>query len=429
MATWYKLDPSKRLRSFDGSALNYCVFAGLCDFAFEFGGLPDSTAETAALTGLPQAIVEEVWPAYTEACAKTSDGKLMPLDILQAIREQKLISKRRSEAGRQGGTKSGATRSAKVAEAIRAFQPVADATWSNQEAFASTENDDLVKPRSNEAIASRLDQEAIASHESENEAIASMSNGVSGLPQGTDVATRARALPSLIHKENNSLVREELKTSLKSNNSNIQKGEREAIASRSNQFGNGKAGRSADDPLPFVPLTAEPEDREDLHVVLAEVFPGDATDTRKLMRLMTLVLKLAATGDDVRRWPSWFAARFPNRAQTSMSFLDSFHQMLLEAKDWPTGMRFVMNVCFGVNAQQITSTDSLKQADLNKGRTFGRRLQAVVKLNDATEWQKRGFLPRAFVDFWQEKFPNAGSPTPESVVKYWPAFEDWLRSK
>ena len=110
MLEWYALKPQVRLRSFKGSPLAYCVFAGLCDYAFDNGGLPDSPQKVSALTDLPIDQIKEVWPQFKAYCDPVDNGRLMPRDIIAAEQKAAMTVQKKRDAGRVGGVKSGDVR-------------------------------------------------------------------------------------------------------------------------------------------------------------------------------------------------------------------------------------------------------------------------------------------------------------------------------
>lgn len=110
MLEWYALKPQVRLRSFKGSPLAYCVFAGLCDYAFDNGGLPDSPQKVSVLTDLPIDAIKEVWPQFKAYCDTVDNGRLMPRDIIAAEQKAAMTVQKKRDAGRVGGVKSGDAR-------------------------------------------------------------------------------------------------------------------------------------------------------------------------------------------------------------------------------------------------------------------------------------------------------------------------------
>lgn len=110
MLEWYALKPQVRLRSFKGSPLAYCVFAGLCDYAFDNGGLPDSPQKVSVLTDLPIDQIKEVWPQFKAYCELQENGRLMPRDIVAADQKASMTIQKKRDAGRAGGARSGDVR-------------------------------------------------------------------------------------------------------------------------------------------------------------------------------------------------------------------------------------------------------------------------------------------------------------------------------
>lgn len=118
---WYPLKPHVRLRRWKGSALGYCIYCGLCDHAFDNGGLPDSPKRAAALVGLDdqldapgfQEAWREAWAQFKAESQTLENGRLMPKDIIEAEGRMNALTQKRADAGRAGGHRSGETRRAK----------------------------------------------------------------------------------------------------------------------------------------------------------------------------------------------------------------------------------------------------------------------------------------------------------------------------
>lgn len=428
----YKVTPS-RLRNFQGTTLQYCLLAGLWDFAFDYGGLPDEIVETANLIQLDVDLLATIWQEFVDGCAKTNDGRLMPVEILHQIHTERTKTKALSAAGSKGGKATRADRLKNQADVagMRHLFPAIVRPESNNLPEASLNGQTNIKTGEEVSVSTIINdlQEARLTGTDGSGFIEKMSGSttINGLPE---------ARLQLVKPEEQCPVLEEStvceKPGLNSvspyiyiNNNNIYKGEILNARARESQP-SGK--RSEPVAAPFDPIDAnQPMPTDDLHIALRETFPGHAHETRPLLSLMSYVMGVAGNASDVRRWPKWFGERYPNKAETVMSFRDSFHLMLREKSTWSTGMRFILAVAFGINAKEIVRANNLEQRQLNQARSIGRQLETAIGLPDACDWQKRGFMPAAFLEFWKDKFPNAGNPAPASVIKYWNDFEQWLK--
>lgn len=103
MADWYPFKPQVRLRRWQGSPLGYCVYAGLWDWAFDNGGLPDSPRRVAAMLDLDEELIREVWPAFKADCVVIERGWLMPREIVDANSKVAATRQKRQDAGKAGG--------------------------------------------------------------------------------------------------------------------------------------------------------------------------------------------------------------------------------------------------------------------------------------------------------------------------------------
>lgn len=110
MPEWFPFKPHVRLRRWKGSALAYCVYAGLWDHAFDLGGLPDNPKKVAQLLDLDPELVKEAWSAFKADCVVLDNGRLMPREIVDADSKIAAHRQKRMDAGKAGGHKSGERR-------------------------------------------------------------------------------------------------------------------------------------------------------------------------------------------------------------------------------------------------------------------------------------------------------------------------------
>lgn len=71
-----------------------------------------------------------------------------------------------------------------------------------------------------------------------------------------------------------------------------------------------------------------PVDRLTISDALEEVFPGHATNLKTMNDLCALVLRMAASPEQVLAFPDWMSASYPMKALSPFSFRDQFPQFI-----------------------------------------------------------------------------------------------------
>lgn len=67
---------------------------------------------------------------------------------------------------------------------------------------------------------------------------------------------------------------------------------------------------------------------EPLSDVLAEIFPGIASERKAMEKLVLLAMQFKATPDQIRGFPDWLSRNHPRKALNHWAFRDHFHQSL-----------------------------------------------------------------------------------------------------